>query len=340
MFSFSAASLFLLANVGGAASASIERKRFTVNTDAKQPSEAFGLSEPFGVDRNLLVGSMSMSTSMRSMCMSMSMRMDMSMSMSMDMDDVLVVSKLNSFINEAEIIDDATSTQVVSEEGSRFCPSVSEEDMSEVEVHLSYDLETSSIAIVYEMITKVDNAILNSAADSLMSCEETRRKLRDANFSLKKIEIESEVSEDEKCAPSGDGVCSVVISTLTVSTDSDVPAEIVGAKTLTVVEDSLVNSSIEGAQLEYQPMKSQSTSQAEPIEETPKEEVSVRGVEPAEDDVTKSSEGISGAAAGAVAAGVLAVVFGGVVLLMKKRRASSSTEEYFGEDVPITPDLA
>jgi len=59
----------------GVASASLERKRFTVNTDAQRSSDAFGFTTPFGFERAL--GGMSMSMSM-SLSMSMSMSMPIS----------------------------------------------------------------------------------------------------------------------------------------------------------------------------------------------------------------------------------------------------------------------
>jgi len=59
----------------GVASASLERKRFTVNTDAQRSGDAFGFTTPFGFERAL--GGMSMSMSM-SLSMSMSMSMPIS----------------------------------------------------------------------------------------------------------------------------------------------------------------------------------------------------------------------------------------------------------------------
>mmetsp|Transcript_52873 Transcript_52873/g.78821 ORF Transcript_52873/g.78821 Transcript_52873/m.78821 type:complete len:285 (+) Transcript_52873:115-969(+) len=73
-------SYFLLAC--GVASASLERKRFAVNTDASRPSDAFGFSSPFGVEPDMRSLSV---FDFLSASMSMSLSMSMSMSMSMDM---------------------------------------------------------------------------------------------------------------------------------------------------------------------------------------------------------------------------------------------------------------
>mmetsp|Transcript_52872 Transcript_52872/g.78817 ORF Transcript_52872/g.78817 Transcript_52872/m.78817 type:complete len:276 (+) Transcript_52872:115-942(+) len=205
-------SYFLLAC--GVASASLERKRFAVNTDASRPSDAFGFSSPFGVEpdmRGLSVFDIS--------SMSMSLSMSMSMSMSMDMGSIsgnefmpgmpssstLVKAETgvslesdsaalpphhdNSFLGQAAANNAPAASEpvtpaleqkdtiqtMVADEKSRTCTSYIGAQMKEVKIDFAYELQTEHWMDVPTVKGMTDAMILDAFMNNYMSCDASRR---------------------------------------------------------------------------------------------------------------------------------------------------------------------
>jgi len=205
-------SYFLLAC--GVASASLERKRFAVNTDASRPIDAFGFSSHFGVEpdmRGLSVFDIS--------SMSMSLSMSMSMSMSMDMGSIagnefmpgmpssstLVKAETgvsletdsaalpphhdNSFLGQAAANNAPAASEpvtpaleqkdtiqtMVADEKSRTCSSYIGAQMKEVKIDFAYELQTEHWMDVPTVKGMTDAMILDAFMNNYMSCDASRR---------------------------------------------------------------------------------------------------------------------------------------------------------------------
>eukprot|EP00957_Ditylum_brightwellii_P210771 15365375-Ditylum_brightwellii.AAC.1 len=229
-------------------------------------------------------------------------------------------------------------------------------------------METDTATDISLTKSAIDAAILDAITSAgLMSCDVTSRKLEEfvtmkrlihsearhlnSQFMLRNMEIDSNISNT--CTPSQDGVCNVVLNTLSVSTDHPtITKSNVRKQTISIVQSSMSTMSMAGATLSYQPMNSLTSSPQESesdvssededaaSEDSPQLSVSAKSTDQVNNDESTKIEkkSISSAATGAMAAGALAAVFAGL-FLVKKKRMSTTEIDYVDQGILGARDI-
>jgi len=141
----------------------------------------------------------------------------------------------------------------------RSCPSLSSSstnNLQEFSMDFAYEMVTSSSEDVDSAMSYTDSFLLDALQNEMMSCQSSFRKLAEANMNFQKIELKSAVSDKYTCVASQDGVCNVVISTLTVSCDgASLSEEYVTEHTLAAVQESIGLFPLDEVELTYQSME-------------------------------------------------------------------------------------